>query len=426
MDIRSSSEPDSAAPAGALHWRRNLWVCAGGSFTTLVAMTLLIPFLPLYVRQLGVMSTPEVLRWSGFAYAATFLAAAFTAPLWGVLGDRFGRKPMLIRSSLGMAVAMSLMGLAQNVWQLVALRLLVGLLGGYSSAATILVAAQAPPERTSWALGVLSSAIMGGSVAGPLLGGSLPAAIGIRNSFLLIGALVFGAFLATIFLLKGDSPVPAEYASVTRDEAAGTLGPSGHAGVVVVMLATASMLMFATMSIEPLVTEYVTALEGARWATVWSGAVMALGALGAIIAAPLVGALADRTGCGRVIVGCLAAAALCLVAQGCVHNAGQLAAVRFAMGLALGGLLPSVTAAIRQVTPVRRIGRVLGLSVSAQYAGQVLGPVMGGVVAGFAGMRSVFLCTAGVLVVAAALNVLVWKKQMFNYRTRNHERFRTQ
>ena len=97
------------------HWKRNLGVCVFGSFTTIVAMTLLLPFLPLYVEELGVSDHAAIVQWSGVAYGATFLTAAMFAPLWGRLGDLYGRKLMLIRASLGMAVAMSLIGLAQNV-----------------------------------------------------------------------------------------------------------------------------------------------------------------------------------------------------------------------------------------------------------------------------------------------------------------------
>src|SRR6202034_3328589 len=100
---------------------------------------------------------------------ATFFTAALTAPLWGRLADRYGRKLMLIRASLGMAVAMSLMGMAHTVWQLVALRLLAGLLGGYASGSTILIATQTPKARSGWALGTLSSGIMAGSLGGPLI-----------------------------------------------------------------------------------------------------------------------------------------------------------------------------------------------------------------------------------------------------------------
>ncbi|WP_297831369.1 MFS transporter, partial [Pseudomonas sp.] len=164
------------------HWQRNLAVCVFGSFTTIIAMTLLLPFLPLYVEHLGVSDPAAVVQWSGVAFGATFLSAAFTAPLWGRLGDRYGRKLMLIRASLGMAIAMSLIGLAENVWQLVLLRLLAGLLGGYASGATILVATQTPKARSGWALGMLSSGIMAGSLVGPLIGGLLPPLIGIRNT----------------------------------------------------------------------------------------------------------------------------------------------------------------------------------------------------------------------------------------------------
>ena len=101
------------------YWRRNLAVCLLGSFTTIVAMTLLLPFLPIYVEQLGVSDRAAIAQWSGVAYGATFFAAALVAPLWGRLADRYGRKLMLIRASLGMAVAMSLIGMAHNVWELV-------------------------------------------------------------------------------------------------------------------------------------------------------------------------------------------------------------------------------------------------------------------------------------------------------------------
>lgn len=130
-DAEARAEPETA------HWMRNLIVCLVGSFTTIVAMTLLLPFLPLYVEELGVSDKAAIVQWSGIAYGATFFAAAFVAPLWGRLGDIYGRKLMLVRTSLGMTVAISLMCVAGNVWQL--------------------VAAQTPKHRSAWALGTLSA-----------------------------------------------------------------------------------------------------------------------------------------------------------------------------------------------------------------------------------------------------------------------------
>ncbi|MFT4268495.1 MAG: MFS transporter, partial [Xenophilus sp.] len=214
----------SAAPmADEAHWRRNLAVCMFGAFTTIVAMTLLLPFLPLYVAQLGVARHAAVVQWSGVAYGATFLSAALVAPLWGRLADRYGRKPMLIRASLGMAVAMALIGMAHDVYQLVGLRLLAGLLGGYASGSTLLVATQTPKARSGWALGTLSSAIMAGNLAGPLIGGALPPLVGIRNTFFAAGAAIFVAFLATALLIR-EAPRP-------RGAAARQAAGSGWQGV---------------------------------------------------------------------------------------------------------------------------------------------------------------------------------------------------
>src|SRR6201994_4402529 len=202
MDTQATSDPDIADDAGP--WQRNLWVCVFGSFTTIVAMTLLLPFLPLYVEELGVSDHAAIVQWSGIAFGATFFTAALTAPLWGKLADRYGRKLMLIRASLGMAVAMSLIGMAHNVWQLVGLRLLAGLLGGYASGSTVLIAAQTPKAYSGWALGVLSAGIMAGNLVGPLVGGALPPLIGIRSPFLRAGAIIFVTFLGTTFFIREE------------------------------------------------------------------------------------------------------------------------------------------------------------------------------------------------------------------------------
>lgn len=385
------------------YWRSNLVVCLVGSFSTIVAMTMLLPYLPLYVEHLGVHGHAGIERWSGIAYAATFLTAALTAPIWGRLGDRYGRKPMLMRASLGMAVATSLIGLAQNVEQLVLLRLLTGLLGGYSSGSMIIIAAQTPRERSAWALGALSTGVMAGTVVGPLIGGIAPELLGVRTSFLVAGGIIFLAFLATTFGLREDHP---RSTRASRAAAASTRRralPGGRR--VGVLLVAASLLMLATLSLEPIVTVYISQLDpGSGHVATLAGIVIAIGAAGSIASAPRVGRLADRIGYDRVITACLTMAAVTLALQALVESVWQLAALRLAMGLALGGLLPSITATIRHAVPDGVLGRVLGLAVSAQYVGQVIGPVLGGVVAGILGIRAVFVVTAIVLLGGALIS----------------------
>ncbi len=392
--------PEPGIEQGSPYWRRNLVVCAFGSFTTIVAMTLLLPFLPIYVAELGVTGHAAVVQWSGVAFGATFLSAALVAPLWGRLADRYGRKLMLVRASLGMAVAMPLIGMAQDVYQLVALRLLAGLLGGYASGSYVLVATQTPKARSAWALGALSSGIMAGNLAGPLLGGVLPPLIGIRATFLTAGAVIFVAFGATVLLIREE-----------RRPAGPAAGRSGgfaavpNKGPLVAMLVTGLLLMVANMSIEPIITVYVAQLvPDAAQVTVVAGMAMAAAALGSILSASRLGRLADRIGHWPVITGCLAASAVLLVPQAFVSAAWQLVALRFLMGLSLGGLLPCVASVIRHSVPDRVAGTMLGYSTSAQYAGQVAGPLLGGFAGGHLGMRAVFLGTAVLMAAGAAFD----------------------
>lgn len=394
--------------ADGTHWRRNLFVCVGGSFTTIVAMTMLVPYLPIFVEQLGVHDRASVLRWSGIAYSATFFTAALTAPLWGALGDRFGRKSMLIRASLGMAIVMSCIGLAQNVWQLVGLRLLTGLLGGYASGSTILVAAQTPKERSAWALGILSGGVMAGNIVGPLFGGFAPELVGVRTTFFVAGGLIFLAFIATTTLLHEERKPPHS----KEIHEGRTWSQLPQPTVVALLLATSSLLLFATMSVEPIITVFVEQLShDADLASFQAGVIMALGAAGSIMSAPRLGRLGDRIGHLTVITGSLVAAGVLLLAQAAAPNVVVLAVLRLIMGGALGGLLPAITAAIRHRVPDRVVGRVLGLSVSAQYVGQVTGPLMGGYVGAHLGLRPVFVITAVVLLLVAVGDSAVIRRQ---------------
>lgn len=391
------------------YWRRNLLVCFIGSFSTVFAMTLMLPFLPLYVEELGVQGHAAIVQWSGLAFSATFITAGLIAPLWGKLGDRFGRKSMLVRASLGMAVTVSLMGLVANIWQLVGLRLLVGLAGGYSSGATILIAVQAPRERAAWALGIVSSGVMAGNLIGPLAGGWLPNLIGIRSTFLFAGALIFLAFLMTTTVIREDVQ-PTRNAN-KKGQIVWSHLPARS--VIICMLCTGMLLMFANMSIEPIITVYVRTLVGeSSQVTKMAGYVMAAAALGSIISASWLGKLADRVGHLRIMTIALFVAGLLLIPQAFVTSGWQLILLRFLMGLALGGLLPCIAAVIRHRVPEGMVGSILGYSVAAQFAGQFAGPLIGGFVGGHIGMRAVFLATSLILLAGAAWNLKIHRQSV--------------
>jgi len=386
------------------YWRRNLAVCVFGSFTTLVSLSMLLPFLPIYVQQLGVASQSAVIQWSGIAFGATFLGTAVTAPLWGRLADRYGRKPMLVRAAVGMAVVMSLIGMAHNVHQLVGLRLLAGLVGGYSSASTVMVGTQAPKERAGWALGVLSTGALAGNLIGPLVGGFLPGWLGIRGTFFAGGAMIAVAALLTIFVVKEDfdpatSPGrrPAAHAAASKHR--------NDYPVVAALLVTAMMVLLANMSIEPVITVYVGSLgvAPAHLARV-AGVVMACSAFGSMLTAARLGALADRISSWNVIVACLVLTGLVMVPQAFVHAWWQLAGLRALMGMTLAGLLPAIAKLARHAVEEHKTGQMLGYLQSAQFSGQVVGPIIGGAIAVHLGLHAVFFVTGSLLVACAALS----------------------
>ncbi|ANN79211.1 MFS transporter [Bordetella flabilis] len=391
------------AERNELYWKRNLAVCVFGSFTTLVSLSMLLPFLPLYVQQLGAKSSDDIVQWSAIAFGATFLGTAVTAPIWGKLADRYGRKPMLIRAAVGMAIVMSLIGLARNITDLVVLRLIAGLVGGYASASTVMIGTQAPRERAGWALGVLSTGALAGSLVGPLVGGFLPGLVGIRGTFFVGGGVIAVAALATIFLVREAFDAQSHRSSKAR---AFSLNHNAiNSPYIWTLLITAMMVLLSNMSIEPIITVYLGGLGVPHEKLAQSaGIIMACSALGSILAAPRLGALADRVGSRRVIIGCLVATSLVLLPQAFVKEWWQLGALRGLMGATLAGLLPSVAKLIRHSVYEGNSGSALGYLQSAQFSGQVVGPLLGGAIGIHMGLPHVFFVTSALLVLCAGMN----------------------
>src|SRR5919202_947839 len=170
-------------------WRRTAWVAAATQFFTLVGFGLGLPFLPMYVQELGVTQRAEVALWSGVISGSAALSMAIMAPIWGVLADRYGRKPMLVRSMLGGSVVIGAMGFVGDVWQLELVRLVQGSITGSQAAAAALVAAATPVHHVGFALGLISTAVQVGNTVGPVVGGLAVGELGFRGAFI-VGALM--------------------------------------------------------------------------------------------------------------------------------------------------------------------------------------------------------------------------------------------
>lgn len=381
-------------------WRRNLIVCWFGMFVTSVGMSQLAPVLPLYIRQLGVGRTDLIEQYSGIAFGITFIVSAVFSPVWGYAADRVGRKPMLLRASLGMAIVLFCMGFVRDVYQLIELRFLQGAITGYTTACITLIATQTDKEHAGWALGTLSTSSIVGSLLGPMIGGYIAESLGLPYIFFITGGLLMVAFLTTLFFVKETFVRPSE-----KTPGATQVWQSiPHKRLTVTVFATYFMLMLGLYSIEPIVTIYVSQLSAdAQHVALVSGLVFSASGLANILAAPRLGKISDKIGPQKVMLVALVAAGIIFIPQAFVSDPWQLLALRFLLGLATAGLNPSVNTLIKRLTPDELAGRVFGFSMSAAYLGAFAGASMGGEIASIFGMRYVFFTTSALMLANAAL-----------------------
>ena len=379
-------------------WKRNLFVCWFGVFATSSGLSQIAPVLPLYIEHLGVSNTTEIEQWSGIAFGVTALIMAIFSPIWGQAADKYGRKPMLLRASLGMAIVISAMGFVQNVYQLVGLRLLQGTISGFYSGAITLIATQTPRERAGWALGTLSTAAVGGMLVGPLFGGYLAETSGFRSVFYSTGILLVIAFLLSLFFVKEQFTYSHE--KTLNFNEVWRLIP--NTGMIITMFVTTFVLQLAMYSIEPIITVYVTEIsQDTSHIALIAGLVFAVSGLASMVAAPQLGRLSDIIGAEKVMLAALILAGLIFIPQALVKNPWQLIGLRFVLGIATAGLLPSINTLLKCNTPDEVAGRIFGYNQSAQFLGSFCGAVLGGQVAAAFGIHYVFFITSLLLLLNA-------------------------
>lgn len=397
-------------------WKINLIVLWFGQFLVNAGMTMITPFLSLYLaRDLNVVDEHAIGLWAGFIFAANFLTSFIFQPLWGKLADRYGRKIMLLRSGFGMAIVIGCMGLVTHPWQLLALRLLNGTISGFNPASISLISSTTPKERMGFSMGIMQSGQMAGTILGPLLGGFMADLVGFRPIFYITGGLIFAASLLALFLVK-ENFSRSEAAKMPQTSVLEGLKELSHTPQLPALFTVTFLLQFAMISTVTLLPLYVQNLYGtAEGIALVAGFVTAVTGLSNMISSPILGRVSDRVGAHRVLLVALAGTAMMLIPQAFVQSVTQLAAVRFMMGVFMGGLLPSVNALIRSYTPEGMESRAFGFNTSALALGNMLGAVIGGVLSGFIGIEGLFIMSGCMLLVN-----MVWVRLKL-YKHTEHE-----
>lgn len=379
----------------AVDWQKNLFFAWIGCFLTGAAFSLVMPFLSLYIELLGIKDAQSLNLWSGVLFSITFLFSAIASPFWGGLADRKGRKIMLMRSALGMAVVMLLMGMATSVWQFLVLRALLGLLGGFVPNANALIATQVPRSKSGWALGWLSTGAVSGALIGPLIGGLLADSFGLRPVFFITAVVLFACFLMTLFCIR-ESFTPVSKKDMLRSRQVFQLLQNPR--LVLALFVTTLIIQVATGSVAPILTLYVRELAGHTQNLAFvSGVIASVPGVAALVCAPRLGRLGDRIGPQRILVAMLLLSVLLLIPMAFVQSPWQLGVLRFLLGAADGALLPAVQAMLIYNAPDRVAGRIFSYNQSFRDLGNVTGPLLGAAVSAHWGYSAVFLVTAAVV-----------------------------
>jgi MFS transporter, DHA1 family, multidrug resistance protein len=386
-------------------WQRNLIALVFARIGMDIGMTFVLPFMPLYLKTMGVEGTAAIAQWAGTIAASYAIAMVVAQPVWGSLADRWGRKAMVIRSMLAGGVIVALTGFARSPEEILALRVLMGFLSGSVAVTNAMVAGFTPRERLGFALGITQVTQFFGTSTGPLVGGYVSDAFGFRTAFLISGALMMvGGIIVTLFVRENFSRASASSSGGGLISQSRTLLAIGTFPVV---MGIVFMISLGGTIVSPILSLFIADLNGPAGAATAAGMIMAGTSVFSAISAIAIGRFSDRVGRSKILIVCLLGACIAYAPQALVQNVWQLLGLRMLLGLFLGGLMPVAMALVAELVPAERRGVAFGLTVSAQSAAQAVGPLIAAAIAANVGMRPVFLVTSvlfAVTVIATAIS----------------------
>lgn len=385
-------------------WRKNLAILWGTQFLAMVGMNLVVPFLPFYVRQLGVTDPTDLALWSGLAFSGSFFSAFLATPFWGSLGDRYGRKVMVVRAILGLSLSQVLIGLAQSPFQLVLFRVIQGAISGFIASALALVSTNTPREKIGYAIGMLQASTAAGMVLGPFIGGLLADLIGYREIFFVTATLcAIGGIVVAVGVKEVVHTSPESRAFTVMDNYR-LMVTDPKLRIVAVGLVVGQM---SVMMVEPLFALFVESFRsGTAYLATLAGGIVSISGLFMVISAPWWGKRNDRTGYRKNLTLAFAVVGTAYAGHALVADLVQLSILRAFLGFFRGGILPGLYALTSSYAPPERRGGMMAIASSLTLLGNMFGPTFGGVVAGSSSLQTAFLINCLLLL---ALAFVIWK-----------------
>ena len=387
-------------------WKKNLPVLWLAVFLCCASYTMCVPFLPVYLLRELQVTQSEVNFWAGITFAVTFMGSAIMAPYWGALADRVGQRKMALRAGYGLALTYFLTGVCQDVYQLLLVRTLCGVIAGFVPACLSMASSSLPEERMGWGMGLMQTSLASGTIMGPLMGGYLSSWFGMRASFYVGSVALFIATTLVVFIVRDTSVITQGARKVSS-----LLADLRHAlenKELLYVMAMFFMVQTCVMLIQPLITLYVGQLMHTMGdaAVKASGVIFSLAGFTGIIAAPFWGKRGQRFGYVRTFCLVTFAAGFINLFQIFIGNVWQFAAIQFVYGLFLAGAVPNINANLTRVTAKEMRGKAFGLVTSAQQFGGVVGPLAGGFLGTYLPTKYVLVITGCILMCVALYSYL--------------------
>ena len=380
-------------------WRRNLYILYGTQFLTMMGMNLVVPFLPFYIRQLGVTDPDELVRWSGLVFSGPFMTAFIATPFWGALGDKHGRKLMVVRALFGLGISQLLVGLSQNVIQLFIFRLVQGAVSGFIASTLALVSTSTPKERIGHALGLLQSASAAGTVIGPFFGGVLADLIGYREIFFIVSGL---SFVGGIVVIRNVTEVREPAGDKSRASPFHNFRLMFSDRQLRVIAITLVVAQTSVMMIEPIFALFIEGFATqTKYLSTLTGAIFAVAGVFMVVSAPWWGKRNDRLGFKRNLVIAVSGTGVAYMLHIVVPNLLVLTGLRAGLGFARGGILPALYSLTSLHAPTDRRSGMIGIAASLTVFGNMAGPIIGGIIGGQFGIPTCFGINSVLLLLTA-------------------------
>ncbi len=380
-------------------WRRTLGALLIAQFVSIFGFSLVQPFLPFYVKELGVRGDAQVAAWAGLIVGSMSITFGIFAPFWGAVADKYGRKMMVGRAMFGAVLTLVLMGLCRNVYQLLAVRLLQGTLTGTVTATNTLVSSVVPRRRMGLSLGLNQTMVVLGLAAGPWVGGYLAEYWGLRTSCFVAAGILFAAGLVAMFGAHEDFEKADGNATGNGHGLRQAFGRRGLVAVLVGLFIVALSLSFS----GPIFPLLVEGIVGSAKAASVTGMLLGAGGLAAGLAATAVGRLGDRKGHKNLLVGVTLVSGLLVMPQAFVQTVAQLLPIRMLVSGATGGIQPSMNAFISTAVSPDMLGRAYGVTRSANAMGMAAGPILCGLAASVLGFRMPFLIMGVLFIISSGV-----------------------